>query len=268
MEPFRKYGSNPYRIVVIHGGPGDVGSVAPIAQTLGHTRGVLEPFQTAITLDGQIEELRLVVEQNATPPVTFIGHSWGAWLSALVTAAYPDLVRKLILVGSGPFEAQYVLSISENRFSRLTLQEQQEYLQLVEQLEQSTVPPSTVSLSRLGELSEKTDTYDPIEIPNDPIDLDNTANPAEIYKGVWPQAAHLRATGELLRRVATITCPVVAIHGDYDPHPAEGVQQPLASNVQDFRMIILEKCGHTPWCERHAIEKFYEILEHELSTSQ
>src|SRR5690348_15405956 len=192
METVRTYGSEPFRVVVIHGGPGALGSVAPIARQLGQRRGVLEPLQTATTLNGQVEELRRVVEQNATPPVTFIGHSWGAWLSALVTAAYPDLVRKLILVGSGPFEAQYVLSISENRFSRLTLQEQQEYLQLVEQLEQSTVPPSTVSLSRLGELSEKTDTYDPIEIPNDPIDLDNTANPAEIYKGVWPQAAHLR----------------------------------------------------------------------------
>lgn len=267
MEPFRKYGSNPFR-VVIHGGPGDVGSVAPIARTLGHARGMLEPFQTAATLDGQIEELRLVVEQNATPPVTFIGHSWGAWLSALVTAAYPALVRKLILVSSGPFEAQYVPRISENRFKRLTLQEQQEYLQLVELLEQSTVPPSTISLSRLGELSEKTDSYDPIEIPIDPVDLDNLANPAEIYKGVWPQAAQLRATGELLRRVTTITCPVVAIHGDYDPHPAEGVQQPLAAHVKDFRMIILEQCGHTPWCERYAMERFYQILEQELSTTQ
>src|SRR6266571_7715820 len=107
VETFRKYGSDPFRVVVIHGGPGAVGSVAPIARKLGQTRGVLEPLQTATTLDGQIEELRLVVEQNANPPVIFIGHSWGAWLSALVTATYPELVRKLILVGSGPFEEQY-----------------------------------------------------------------------------------------------------------------------------------------------------------------
>lgn len=76
METFRKYGSDPYRIVVSHGGPGAVGSVAPIARKLGQTRGVLEPLQTATTLDGQMEELRLVVEHNATPPAIFIGHSW------------------------------------------------------------------------------------------------------------------------------------------------------------------------------------------------
>ncbi len=49
--------------------------------------------------------------------------------------------------------------------------------------------------------------------------------------------------------------------------PADGVQQPLAATVQDFRMIILEQCGHTPWCERHAMERFYQILEHELSAA-
>ncbi len=108
----------------------------------------------------------------------------------------------------------------------------------------------------------------PLNLPPDAAELGEIADPAEMYQGVWPQAAQLRATGELLRRVATITCPVVAIHGDCDSHPAEGIQQSLAANVKDFRMIILEKCGHTPWCERHAMERLYQILERELSTAQ
>ena len=257
METLRKYGSDPLRVLVIHGGPGAAGSVAPIARKLGQTRGVLEPLQTAQTLDGQIEELRLVVELHATTPVIFIGHSWGAWLSALVTATHPELVRKLILVGSGPFEEHYVPKIAENRFKRLSPHEQEEYLQLVEMLDRSAAQDSAVSLSRLGELTHKADSYDPIELPNDTTDLADIADPGEIYQGVWPKAAELRATGELLRLVATITCPVVALHGDSDPHPAEGIQQPLAAKVKDFRMIMLEQCGHTPWCEMHAIERFY-----------
>ena len=263
MANFRKYGNGPFRIAVIHGGPGAAGSVAPIARKLGETRGVLEPIQTAKTLDGQVEELRQMVEQNATTPVVFIGHSWGAWLSSLVTAKYPELVRKLILVGSGPFEEQYVPLIAENRLRRLSQEEQEEYLHLVEMLSKSKAPESIVSLSRLGEL-DKADSYNPIEMPEDPTALDFVDDPGEIYQGVWPQAAELRRTGELLRLAVTITCPVVAIHGDYDPHPAAGIQEPLAANLKDFRMIILEKCGHTPWCERHAMVTFYELLEHEL----
>jgi pimeloyl-ACP methyl ester carboxylesterase len=208
-----------------------------------------------------------VVQHNATPPVLFIGDSWGAWLSALVTAAYPDLVCRLILVGSGPVEEHDVPTIAQNRFKRLSPPEQEEYLQLVERLDRSAVAGSTLSLSRLGELSDKADSSDPIERANDTTDLDGITDPAQMYQSVWPQAAWLRATGELLRRVAMITCPVVALHGDCDPHPTEGIQQPLAAQVKDFRMIILENCGHTPWCERHAKERFYQLLEQELSAA-
>jgi pimeloyl-ACP methyl ester carboxylesterase len=223
---------------------------------------VLEPFQAARTLDGQVEELRLILEQYATPPVVLIGHSWGAWLSTLVTAKYPDLVRKLILVGSGPFEEKYVKLITENRLKRLTLEEQKEYLHLVEMLNAAAAPDSSVSLSRLGELTA--DSYELIDIPDDPTDLDIVADAGEIYQGVWPEAARLRATGELLRLTATIACPVVAIHGDSDPHPVAGIQEPLAAHLRDFRMVMLEQCGHTPWREKHARERFYAALEDEL----
>lgn len=188
------------------------------------------------------------MEQNATTPVVLIGHSWGAWLSAIVTANYPTLVRKLILVGSGPFAEKYVELIAENRFRRLSQEEKEEFLHLVDMLNRAEAPDSNVSLSRLGELMHKADSYDPIDIPNDATDLDLVKNP-----------------GELLRLAATITCPVVAIHGDCDPHPAEGIQEPLAARLKDFRMIILKKCGHDPWCERYAMDSFYDILEHELS---
>jgi pimeloyl-ACP methyl ester carboxylesterase len=57
---------------------------------------------------------------------------------------------------------------------------------------------------------------------------------------------------------------VIAIHGDYDPHPAEGVQKPLSSVLRDFRFVLLEKCGHTPWLERQARESFYHILKEEI----
>jgi pimeloyl-ACP methyl ester carboxylesterase len=265
MENFRKYGSSPFRVVVIHGGPAAAGSVAPIARKLGEMRGVLEPIQTAKTLDGQVEELRLVVQQNAMTPLVLIGHSWGAWLSSIVAANYPILVRKLILVGSGPFAEKYVELIAENRFRRLSQEEKEEFLYLVDALNGAEAPDSNVSLSRLGELVHKADSYDPIDIPNDATDLDLVENPGEIYEGVWPEAARLRRTGELLRLAATITCPVVAIHGDCDPHPPEGIQEPLAARLKDFRMIILERCGHEPWRERYAMDKFYDILEHELA---
>jgi len=59
-------------------------------------------------------------------------------------------------------------------------------------------------------------------------------------------------------------CPIVAIHGDYDPHPAEGVKDPLSRILKNFRLVTLKNCGHEPWIERHAKDRFYRILKEEL----
>ena len=64
-----------------------------------------------------------------------------------------------------------------------------------------------------------------------------------------------------LARVRRICCPVVAIHGAYDPHPAEGVEKPLSAALREFRFVLLDRCGHTPWLERHARAAFYEAIE-------
>ncbi|HTX43639.1 MAG TPA: alpha/beta hydrolase, partial [Methanocella sp.] len=86
----------------------------------------------------------------------------------------------------------------------------------------------------------------------------------DMYRSVWGEAAQLRRSGELLRIAKRISCPVVAIHGDYDPHPAEGVEKPLSKAVKDFRFILLKDCGHEPWNERRARGTFYSILREEL----
>ena len=88
---------------------------------------------------------------------------------------------------------------------------------------------------------------------------------ADIFQGVWPAAAQLRRDGKLLELGKHIKCSVVAIHGDYDPHPAEGVQKPLSAILKDFRFILLKNCGHKPWIEQQAKEKFFQILKKEIN---
>jgi hypothetical protein len=73
MENFRVYGNAPYRIVVLHGGPGAPGEMAPVARELSRERGVLEPLQTKDTLEGQVAELQETLESLVNPPVTLIG---------------------------------------------------------------------------------------------------------------------------------------------------------------------------------------------------
>lgn len=261
LENLRKYGDPPYRVAVIHGGPGAPGTMAPVARELAGEAGVLEPLQTVPAIEGLIEELRTALEGQAESPVLLIGHSWGAWLSCLFASRHPALVRKLVLVGSGPFEERYALEVLETRLGRLTGDERDRLGAIMKVLHGPDTGKTTAAFSELGRLMEKVDNYR--LLPGAGQEQPLAARPDQ-YLSVWAEANELRQTGELLRLSAGIRCPVVAIHGDYDPHPAAGVQEPLGRLLADFRLVLLERCGHEPWRERFARDRFYEILREEL----
>jgi pimeloyl-ACP methyl ester carboxylesterase len=236
--------------------------MAPVARQLARQDGVLEPIQTATTLDGQVEELRALLESAADLPVLLVGYSWGAWLAYILAARHPSLVSKLVLVSSGPFEAQYVAQLGQTRMGRLTPDERAEFEAALAALGDPQAAGKDAHLRRLGELAHKADSYDPL--PDECRDGDRVDVGGDVYQGVWQAAAEMRRTGELLALARQIACPVTAIHGDHDPHPAEGVRAPLSAHLAQFTFHLLERCGHTPWQERHARESFYCVLRREL----
>lgn len=267
MRNPRRYGSYPFPVAVIHGGPGAGGEMAPVARKLCiGGRGILEPLQTAHSLQDQVKELKGILEEWADLPVTLIGFSWGAWLSFILAASYPAMVKKLVLVGSGPFQESYVPMIMQTRLSRLNKREERQVIRRFAILDDSSKDDQerNRALADLGELFSRTDDFDPNECHA--MDMNNEIIPcqADIYESVWKEASHLRQTGELLELCKRILCPVVAIHGDWDPHPYKGVSEPLQAILKSFKFILLENCGHTPWTEKKAKDRFYSILEEEI----
>lgn len=265
MKNFRVYGNPPFSVVVVHGGPGAPGEMKPVVEELSKIFGVIEPLQTANSVDGQIEELKKVIERNTIFPVYLIGWSWGAWLSYLLAARYPDSVKKLILVSSGPFETKFAEDIMKTRLERLSEQERKKAEEIM-QLLQSKKGNDAV-FNEFGDLMNKADSFNPFPHKNDDLKgLLDIKTQSEIYEKVWSETEELRKTGELLNFGEMINCPVIAIHGDYDSHPAEGVKKSLSKVIKNFRFYLLQHCGHHPWFEKEAKNKFYEILNHELRT--
>jgi pimeloyl-ACP methyl ester carboxylesterase len=259
MLELRKYGNAPLNVAVIHGGPGARGEMAAVARELAKTRGVLEPLQAALTIDGEVEELRRVLVENTVLPMILVGHSWGAWLSLLLAACYPALVSKLILVSSAPFNQEYAFGIDRMRLERLNTVEREEVGLLKAELDNPTFTgDKNILMERVGKLLSRSDSFDSLPHANE------TECRWDIFSAVWKQAVDMRRSGALLEMTKNIKCPVAAIHGDYDPHPAEGVRIPLSGALKDFRFFLLGKCGHVPWYERQASGGFYEILNKEI----
>jgi len=259
MKNLRTYGNAPFSVALIHGGPGAAGEMAPVARKLASARGVLEPLQTAASLRGQIDELKTVLEKSGDLPVILIGFSWGAWLCFIFAADYPEFVKKLILVGSGPFKEKCATKVQQTRLTRLSGEERTEAESLIRAIGYPGSQGESTAFARLATLLSKADEYDPIRYESALVDYR-----PDIFQSVWTDAARLRRSGKLPGLGKKTACPVVAIHGDYDPHPAEGVQKPLSAVLKDFQFILLKNCGHMPWIERQAKDEFYRILEEHL----
>jgi pimeloyl-ACP methyl ester carboxylesterase len=259
MKNPRTYGTPPYSVAVIHGGPGVAGDMAPIACEISRLYGVIEPFQAERTVTGQVTELKKVLADQGNLPVILIGHSWGAILSFIVTAKNPALVKKLILVSSGVFDDTYAADIMSTRLDRLSYEDRIILDSLVTKLNDPKNRDKNRIFAEFGTIIDKADSCDPLVHNSEVIEYRY-----DIYENVWKQAQELRTSGGLVALGTHIHCPVVAIHGDYDPHPANGVKIPLSRVIKNFRFILLENCGHRPWLERSARDRFYEILNEEL----
>jgi pimeloyl-ACP methyl ester carboxylesterase len=180
-------------------------------------------------------------------------------LGYLFTAKYPSYVKKLIMVGSGLFDAKYAKKIMETTLNRLSQEKKQVLDGLINKLKNN--PSNSDELfHKFGKLTEEADAFDSIKLEDSEI----IKGQYHIYKNVWPQAEKMRETGELLMMGKRISCPVIAIHGDFDPHPYQGVQEPLSTVLTNFTFILLEKCGHEPWIERQASDQFFNLLRVEL----
>ena len=259
IRNLRKYGNKPYTTAVIHGGPGANGEMAPVARVLSAHFGILEPLQTAASIEGLIDELSNLLQQHGTLPMTLIGHSWGAWLSFIFAARYPRIVKKLILISSGPYENKYAAEIIATRLHRFSEREKSTFYSLSEALNNPNIINKNELFAQIGTLISRVDSFNPV--PSGSEDIEYRYN---IYQAVWIEGVQWRQSGKLLQLGKNIQCPVVAIHGDYDPHPASGVVDPLSGIVKDFRFVILKHCGHTPWLEKEASNQFFEELIDEL----
>ena len=74
-------------VILIHGGPGASGYMAPVARELADSFQVMEPLQRVsgdepLTVSRHIADLHELIEsgRGGTRP-TLVGHSWGAMLA-------------------------------------------------------------------------------------------------------------------------------------------------------------------------------------------
>jgi pimeloyl-ACP methyl ester carboxylesterase len=174
-------------------------------------------------------------------------------------ACFPDRVSSLALVGCGTYDkecrAQFRL-----RLDALMDDATRSRLEDLKLRAATEVDPNVrdAVVRQRGDLTMSIEAYelmDSVDDPTDALQYDGRAN-AE----TWNDVLRLQSEGLEPPRFSRITCPVLMLHGNIDPHPGTATRDLLRRFIPHLQYVEFEKCGHEPWKEQHARGPFLVAL--------
>ena len=135
----RRYGESGPLVILLHGGPGAPGCMAPVARGLADRFQVLEPFQRGsggepLTVARHVADLRDLIESEGVGErPALVGSSWGAMLALAFAAQHPDLAGPLALVGCGTFDMGARVRMQEIMDARMSQELRERLANLAEE---------------------------------------------------------------------------------------------------------------------------------------
>jgi pimeloyl-ACP methyl ester carboxylesterase len=174
-------------------------------------------------------------------------------------ARYPHDVAALVLVGCGTYDES-----SRNLLQRLLEQRLgEEGRRVIAALQsrlmlESNAAKRDATLGELGAMYMRAESYDLIEVEGDSAD----GLPADEAGHVetWNDVLRLQREGIEPDAFRAITARALMIHGVVDPHPGGPTRDLLRQFIPQLEYIELDRCGHEPWRERHARDRFVECV--------
>jgi pimeloyl-ACP methyl ester carboxylesterase len=254
----RRYGASGPVVALLHGGPGAPGEMASLARALAPGCRVLEPLQrrsggAPLTLARHVADLAEVLPEGTA----LVGWSWGAMLALSCAAAHPGRVRSLALVGCGTYDEASRAAYREAVDARLGEEGRRRAAEMREALAVAASGGERDRLlGELGRLLGRAQAFDPLpEEEGHAMGVDALG-----HDETWADALRLQAEGVEPAAFASITCPVLMLHGDDDPHPGPATFEVLRRFIPRVEYRGFPRCGHKPWAESHASEPFLAAL--------
>jgi len=252
----RRYGTTGPWVVLIHGGPGVAGYMAPLGRELADEFRLLEPFQRGssgerLTVARHVGDLAdTILEHCGSELPALVGSSWGAMLALAFAAEHPDRVGPLVLVGCGTFDAESRAVFRSTLLRRLAGPAAAEIARL-----RSAVEDPDTRLRALGALMLPAYSHDLL-----PHDDETDTVDALALEETWADMLRRQREGIFPTTLASIRTPVLMLHGDTDPHPGQRIRDGLRPVLPGLEYRELARCGHYPWLEREARDVFFAEL--------
>jgi proline iminopeptidase len=176
-----------------------------------------------------VQDLEAVRQAVGADQVHLLGHSWGGIVTLRYATVYPDRVRSLILMGSGPP-------------SQHTAQEGQAKLgQRLASLQKQGIIPDSLP----GDLASLLEAILPAYFSDPEFEIPGEISKSSFSQDVYQQTFSALGNWDFTQEVSKLTHPVLLCWGKDDPFGlpmAEAVKNSLSRAQVTF--VTLEKCGH------------------------
>jgi proline iminopeptidase len=227
-------------LIGINGGPGQSSSYMRDLERLADTEFAVVTYDQRGTgqstkpsngygLTEYAADLEAVRQAVGTGKVHIFGHSWGGIVAMNYAAAYPQNVRSIILMGSGPPTKEGVQVGQAQLNERISSLQEQGIIA-------RTQPENTKNLIEFILPAYFSDPRFPV-----PVELKNTDFNATTYQ----QTMAALGDWDFSVDVAKLTHPVLFLWGEDDPFGlpmAEATKNALSSAEVEF--AVLKECGH------------------------
>ena len=253
----RSYGSVGPFALVLHGGPGAPGHMAPVARGLADSFRVLEPFQRgsggqALTVARHVADLHELIESRcAGARPALVGSSWGAMLALAYAAAHPQAAGPLVLIGCGTFDVAARERMQEILATRMTDAVKTRMSALADDYSDADGRFAAMGKLLLPLYSFRL-------VANADIELEKGDERA--YEESWADMLRLQSEGVYPAAFSAIRTPILMMHGAADPHPGQMIRASLAPFLPQLVYLEWEKCGHYPWLEAEVRQEFFSLL--------
>ncbi len=230
-------------LIAIHGGPGMTSDyMLSLEELAGSDLAVVTYDQRGVgrsasppadpanyTLARYAEDLDAVRQAIGAETVHLFGHSWGGVVALRYATLYPERVRSLVLMGSGPPTREQAIQCQEALIQRI-----------MELIHQGIIPenPATDRDLLPAYFSDPAFWFSTDDIGGAPLIDERTVQVSEL---TWTANASYDFTAD----AAGISRPVLNLWGDDDPvRPLASPAITAALRSAAVETVVLSDCGH------------------------
>jgi proline iminopeptidase len=267
---YRIVGSEGPNVLILSGGPGEeIRSMQLVADELskkcrcimleqrGTGRSKLSKYDpSTINLNGYIEDVEVLRKHLQIDKLIPVGNSWGMMLALAYGGTYPDHVRGIVTIGSGPITSEYLAVMVENLKTRLCPSD----MEVIQYWAEPSRHAANFERAEFERVRATAPAY--FYDRKAALQYAKDLTPDEFNPYVVPA---FKAGGEfdLRPKLKAITAPVLLLQGRQDVAGEANIDEAHLL-IRNSILKFINQCGHMPWIEQE--EQTWKIV-HEFLDS-